>query len=87
METEQTVTKKQKPTTLVVTSYVLIILTCLFSLIPAIGFITWVHGIPILLITFILGIIAITKGSPLNGPQKKIFVGEFHCLNAATPHQ
>ena len=67
METGQTATKNQKPTTLVVISYVLIISTCLFSLIPPIGFITWILGIPILLTTFILGIITITKGSPLNG--------------------
>jgi len=36
-------------------------------LIPGIGFFSWVVAVPILLVTFICGIIAITKGAPVNG--------------------
>lgn len=68
MNTEQTINIKQsKPTGLVVTSWVLIVLICLFSLIPGIGFFSWLVAIPILLVTFICGIIAISKGAAVNG--------------------
>jgi len=51
----------------VIASWVMIILTCLVALIPGVGFLTWVIGAPILLITFILGIIVLSKGGTMQG--------------------
>ena len=48
-------------------AWVLIALTCLVALIPGVGFITWLVGAPILLVTFILGIVALSKGGTLQG--------------------
>lgn len=53
-----------------ITAWIMIGVTCLISLIPGIGFITWLIGIPILLVTLILGIIIITK----NGTGQGIFI-------------
>ena len=41
--------------------------TCLIAMIPGIGFVTWLIAFPVLLATFILGIIALTKGGTLQG--------------------
>ena len=41
--------------------------TCLISLIPGVGFLTWIVAAPILLVTFIMGIITLNKGKTLQG--------------------
>jgi uncharacterized membrane protein len=51
----------------VIGSWVMISLTCLVALIPGVGFLTWFIGVPILLITFILGIIVLSKGGTMQG--------------------
>ena len=48
-------------------SWIMIAGICFAALIPGIGFLTWIIGVPILLITFILGIIIISKGGTLHG--------------------
>jgi hypothetical protein len=48
-------------------SWVLICIACAAALIPGIGFVMWIVGIPVLLVTFILGIVAISKGSTGSG--------------------
>lgn len=55
------------PKGLIIASWLMIGLTCLVSLIPGIGFATWLIAAPVLLVTFILGIIALTKGGTLQG--------------------
>ena len=48
-------------------AWIIIGVTCFVALIPAIGLLTWFIAIPVLLATFALGIIAITKGGTLQG--------------------
>lgn len=48
-------------------AWIIIGVTCFIALIPAIGLLTWFIAIPVLLATFVLGIIAITKGGTLQG--------------------
>lgn len=40
---------------------------CLIAIIPALGFISWLIAIPVLLITLILGIIVLSKGATMQG--------------------
>ncbi len=55
------------PKKLILASWLMIGVTCLVALIPGIGFLTWIIAFPILLITFILGIITLTKGRTTQG--------------------
>lgn len=55
------------PKGLIIASWLMIGLTCLVSLIPGIGFATWLIAAPVLLVTFILGIVTLTKGGTLQG--------------------
>lgn len=48
-------------------SWILLALCCLGSIIPGLGFGVWLIAIPVLLVTFILGIIAITRGGTFQG--------------------
>jgi hypothetical protein len=48
-------------------SWALLALCCVASLIPGLGFGVWVVAGPVLLITFVLGIIAISRGGTLQG--------------------
>jgi hypothetical protein len=41
--------------------------TCLVALIPGVGFITWLIAAPSLLVTFVLGIVALNKGATVQG--------------------
>ena len=51
----------------VVASWVLLGITCLVSLIPCLGFLSWILGSATILIAVILGVVVITKGSPWHG--------------------
>jgi hypothetical protein len=55
------------PKKLILASWLMIGVTCLISLIPGVGFLTWVVAAPILLVTFIMGIITLNKGKTLQG--------------------
>ena len=55
------------PKGLILGAWLMIGVTCLVSLIPGIGFATWLIAAPVLLITFILGIVALTKGATTQG--------------------
>jgi len=55
------------PKKLILASWLMIGVTCLVSLIPGVGFLTWIIAFPVLLITFILGILTLTKGRTLQG--------------------
>jgi len=55
------------PKRLVIASWLMIGLICLSSMMPVIGFATWVIAAPVLLITLILGIIVLLKGGTLQG--------------------
>ena len=55
------------PTGLVIASWLMIGVTCLVSLIPGVGFLTWLIAAPILLVTFVLGIVALNKGATTQG--------------------
>jgi GYF domain 2 len=48
-------------------SWTLLSLCCIASLIPGLGFGVWLVAAPLLLITFVLGIIAISRGGTLQG--------------------
>ena len=48
-------------------SWALLALCCIASLLPGLGFGVWLVAGPILLITFVLGIIAISRGGTLQG--------------------
>ena len=66
--TEQTITvQTKKPTGLIIVSWCLLILTCLISMIPGVGFIAWLIGAPVLLVSLVCGIVAISKGASLQG--------------------
>jgi hypothetical protein len=68
MNTEQTITvQTKKPTGLIIVSWCLLILTCLISMIPGVGFIAWLIGAPVLLVSLVCGIVAISKGASLQG--------------------
>jgi hypothetical protein len=60
-------TKPSSPKGLIIASWIMIGGTCLIAMIPGIGFVTWLIAFPVLLATFILGIIALTKGGTLQG--------------------
>ena len=60
-------TKPTSPKGLIIASWIMIGGTCLIAMIPGIGFATWLIAFPVLLVTFILGIIALTKGGTLQG--------------------
>jgi len=51
----------------VLAAWLIIGATCLVALIPGVGFLTWVIAAPILLVTFILGFVALNKGSTTHG--------------------
>ena len=55
------------PKKLILASWLMIGVTCLVALIPGVGFLTWIIAFPVLLVTFILGIITLTKGRTLQG--------------------
>ena len=55
------------PKKLILASWLMIGVTCLVALIPGIGFLTWIIAFPVLLVTFILGILTLTKGRTLQG--------------------
>lgn len=55
------------PTGMIRGCWVLILLTCAASAVPAFGFAAWFFGIPVLLATFILSIIVLTKGATTQG--------------------
>jgi hypothetical protein len=55
------------PTGLVIASWLMIGVTCLVSLLPGVGFLTWIIAAPILLVTFVLGIVALNKGATTQG--------------------
>lgn len=57
----------QSPKKVILAGWLLIGVTCLVALIPGIGFLTWLIAAPILLVTFILGIVALNKGSTTQG--------------------
>ena len=48
-------------------SWALLAICCSASLIPGLGFAVWFVAAPVLLITFVLGIIAISRGGTLQG--------------------
>lgn len=48
-------------------SWILLFVSCLGATIPGIGFAVWLFIVPVLLVTFILGIIAISRGGVLQG--------------------
>lgn len=50
-----------------VTSWILIILTCLFSIIPVIGFATWLFAIVVVPLTLIFAIIILNRGGKVQG--------------------
>jgi hypothetical protein len=57
----------KKYTGFAVTSWILIILTCLFSIIPVIGFATWVFALIVVPLTVIFAIIILTRGGKAQG--------------------
>ena len=48
-------------------AWIMIVVICLIALIPAVGLLTWFIAFPVLVATFVLGIIAITRGGTLQG--------------------
>ena len=50
-----------------IASWILIILTCGLSLVPLLGFASWVIAVPVFLATFIMAIIILTRGGTLQG--------------------
>lgn len=48
-------------------AWIMIGVICLIALIPAVGLLTWFIAFPVLVATFVLGIIAITRGGTLQG--------------------
>jgi uncharacterized protein DUF4339 len=48
-------------------SWALLAICCIASLLPGLGFAVWFVAGPVLLITFVLGIIAISRGGTLQG--------------------
>ena len=68
MNADQNIIKRNKlPIELVFISYTLILLLCIFALFPVYGLFAWLVAIPILLLTFVLGIVAIVKNRIVNG--------------------
>jgi len=68
MNAQQNVIKRNKlPIELVLISYTLILILCVFALFPVYGLFAWLVAIPILLLTFVLGIVAIAKDRIVNG--------------------
>lgn len=55
------------PRSVVIASWVLILLVCLLSLIPVLGFGAWLIAGPVLFVTLILGIVAIARGGTVQG--------------------
>ena len=58
---------QQNPKKLILASWLMIGFTCLVALIPGVGFLTWILGAPILLVTFIMGILTLSKGRTTQG--------------------
>ena len=58
---------RKKPTALLIISWILMIFLCLLSILPGIGFLSWLIGIPILILTFIFGILGVTRGAQIHG--------------------
>ena len=52
---------------LIVTSWFLIALVCVLSLVPVFGFGTWLIAGPILFITLVMGIIVLSRGGTVPG--------------------
>jgi hypothetical protein len=50
-----------------VTSWILIVLTCLFAIIPVIGFATWIFALVVVPLTLIFAIIILTRGGKAQG--------------------
>jgi hypothetical protein len=48
-------------------SWVLLFVSCLGATVPGLGFAVWLFIVPVLLVTFILGIIAISRGGVFQG--------------------
>lgn len=48
-------------------AWIILGLLCAFAMIPAIGLLTWFFAIPILVITFIIGIVVLSKGGTFQG--------------------
>ena len=48
-------------------AWIILGLLCFVAMIPAIGLLTWFVAIPILVITFIIGIVVLSKGGTLSG--------------------
>jgi len=48
-------------------SWILLAVCCLFALIPGLGFAIWIIAPAVLLVTFILGCVAISRGGVLQG--------------------
>ena len=48
-------------------SWILLFVSCFVATIPGLGFAVWLFIVPVLLVTFILGIIAISRGGVLQG--------------------
>jgi hypothetical protein len=49
------------------TCWVLILMTCMLSLIPLLGFSAWFFAIPVFIATFVMAIIILTRGGTLQG--------------------
>jgi hypothetical protein len=57
----------KNPGSVIRASWILLALCCLGSLLPGIGFLVWVIVIPVLFVTLILGILAISRGGTVQG--------------------
>lgn len=58
---------QSNPKKLILASWIMIGVTCLIALIPGVGFLTWLIAFPVLLVTFILGILTLNKGRTTQG--------------------
>jgi hypothetical protein len=57
----------QQNRSLIITSWVLIALTCLGALVPLLGFAVWLVAAPVLFIVLVMGIIVLSRGGTLPG--------------------
>lgn len=69
MQTDNSVVQRsdKQNRSLIITSWVLITLTCLVAIIPFLGFASWLVAAPILFITLIMGVIVLSRGGTLPG--------------------
>ena len=61
------VSRPDRPGGMIRACWILLLATCAVSFIPGFGFAAWIFGIPVLLATFILSIIILTKGATTQG--------------------